>query len=247
MDCLEVLGAWLSGVPLPAMAEQFLDEVRSPASRLEQMVDAAADHFEHYLPWILGVLLARVNQLLEDAGGHPLVTTLPVFVRYGVNTGHGLDLMTRGVHSRSLVHALSAAANAAEVEAAGMRDWISAMTIDEWRDGFDASPIDILELLDYTRNRATGVLRAVLEGSVVDIPVHLTRQATDDGPVTIEFGQGPDPVPINIRRDGETIGTVSTPDYTDIAAVVASGLPVDARLHNGQLRLQQPPEDRVTD
>src|ERR1019366_2295057 len=80
-----------------------------PAWRIEQMVDAVTGHFEHYLAWTVGALVELVNTRLADAGiEERLCPDLGSYIRYGVDDLKALILMTSGIRSRRLAHAVAA-------------------------------------------------------------------------------------------------------------------------------------------
>ena len=49
-----LLTGWLTGTSLPDLAQAHLAAAADPAWRIEQMVDAVTEHFEHYLAWTVG-------------------------------------------------------------------------------------------------------------------------------------------------------------------------------------------------
>ena len=58
---VDLLRDWLSGLPLSDMAERRLAVATPAAWRVEQMVGAVTEQFEHYLSWTVGALV-RVRQ-----------------------------------------------------------------------------------------------------------------------------------------------------------------------------------------
>ena len=80
-----LLTGWLTGTSLPDLAEAHLAAAADPAWRIEQMVDAVTEHFEHYLAWTVGALVELVNTRLADAGiEERLCPDLGSYIRYGV-------------------------------------------------------------------------------------------------------------------------------------------------------------------
>jgi hypothetical protein len=90
-----LLTGWLTGTSLPDLAQAYLAAAANRAWRIEQMVDAVTDHFEHYLAWTVGALVELVNSWLADAGiEERLCPDLGSYIRYGVNDPKALILQT---------------------------------------------------------------------------------------------------------------------------------------------------------
>ena len=89
-------------------------------------------------------------------------------------TRMALILMTSGIRSRRLAHAI-AADLPADLEPRGeqLRLEIARMGVAGWRTRYDASAAEVLDLLDFTRVRNRSLLRTLLEtGNVtVELPV----------------------------------------------------------------------------
>jgi len=64
-------------------------------------------HFEHYLAWTDGALVELVNDRLRERDVDERAE-LGSCVRYGVGDRRALVLMTSGIRSRRLAHAISA-------------------------------------------------------------------------------------------------------------------------------------------
>jgi hypothetical protein len=97
-----LLRGWVRGESIPDLAEAFLAEVTAQDWRVEQIVDAVAQHFEHFLAWTLGVLVELVNgHLAQGLNPARLCEELPTYVRYGVESELGLRLLVSGVEIAS--------------------------------------------------------------------------------------------------------------------------------------------------
>ena len=174
VDPVGLLTGWLTGTSLPDLAQAHLAAAADPAWRIEQMVDAVTKHFEHYLAWTVGALVELVNTRLADSGiEERLCPDLGSYIRYGVDDPKALILMTSGIRSRRLAHAI-AADLPADLEPAReqLRLQLARMGVAGWRTRYDASAAEVLDLLDFTRVRNRSLLRTLLEtGNVtVDLP-----------------------------------------------------------------------------
>jgi hypothetical protein len=229
-----LLSDWIAGGSLPYLAETYLHAAVSAAWRIEQMVGAVTEHFEHYLAWTVGALVELVNAHLSTVETETrLCVELGGYIRYGVDTPHALVLMTSGIRSRRLVHAIitdlpSEIPPVREV----LRSWLARMTISHWRTHYAASASEVLDLLDFTRLRNRSLLRTLLEAGVVELNIpmlslpHTPEQQLTLGPVHGE----PEPEPLALYADGVVIGTVSPEDHADTVAILDTGLDVALQL-----------------
>ena len=179
VDPVGLLTGWITGTSLPDLAQANLAATANPAWRIEQIVDAVTGHFEHYLAWTVGALAELVNTRLADAGlEERLCPDLGSYIRYGVNDPQALILMTAGIRSRRLAHAITADL-LADLEPAReqLRLHLARMGVAEWRARYKVSAAEVLDLLDFTRVRNRSLLRTLLEtGNVmVDLPGHPGR------------------------------------------------------------------------
>ena len=231
VSAVSVLAGWLTGTSLPGLAETHLAAAADPAWRIEQMVDAVTEHFEHYLAWTVGALAELVNTRLADAGiEERLCPDLGSYIRYGVSDPQALILMTSGIRSRRLAHAI-AADLPADLESAReeLSRHVAQMGVVGWRARYDASAAEVLDLLDFTRVRNRSLLRTLLEtGNVtVDLPAGPADPHAPDSPLTVEPARGePHPAPLGIYAGDQHIATVAAQDHADLSAILDTGLAI---------------------
>lgn len=246
---VDLLVDWVSGQTLPELAVTHLSAVKKPAFRIEQMVGAASEHFEHFLAWTVGAVVEIVNGHLFDADIEArLCPELAGYVRYGVDTPHALRLMTSGIRSRRLAHAI-ARDRPSDLQATHdeLRGWLAGMGITEWRDRYDASASEVLDLLDYTRLRSRSLLKTLLETGAVSVEV-LNVQ---DFPTTAHLAVYPvegDPVParIGIHAGDRAVAIIAAADHTDIQTILDTGLDFDTQLTGSTLRITMPLDGGAT-
>jgi len=218
--------------------------------RLIQMVDTTTELFEHYLSWTLGTLIDQVNERLEERGiPERLCPALPAFLRYGVDRVVAIELMTFGVGSRLLAKRIAATAETEEIALGDLRTWLSGMQLQDWRARFDASPSELLDLLQYTRSRRSGLIRTLLETGTVTVPVSLTATTTDDESADDPTGRRvtivsdadePPPAVLAVRDlgDGTMLATVRLAAHVDVGDVIAAGILFEATLSGEVLVLR---------
>lgn len=229
VDPRELLASWLGGEPLASMAERFLPTVTRPHYRIEQIVDAITEHFEHFLSWTLGVLVELTNDRLEQQDyGRRLCPDLPLYVRYGVDSAHALRLMLGGVRSRELAHRVATSADTEEMNPEDLRAWLGDMTVADWRTRFEPAAADLLDLLEYTRIRRGSLLPALLSDGTATLSLDLPDYLTEDQPVVIRsFLEDPDSRQLAIYPlddHTEPLAVIPTRLLADLQAVLDTGL-----------------------
>jgi DEAD/DEAH box helicase len=231
VNTVELLTRWLTGTSLPDLAQSHLATAPRPAWRIEQMVDAVTGHFEHYLAWTIGGLVELINTRLANAGIEGrLCPDLGSYIRYGVDDPKALILMTSGIRSRRLAHAI-ATDLPVDLEPAReqLRLQIAEMGSAGWRTRYDASAAEVLDLLDFTRVRNRSLLRTLLEtGNVtVELPAITASLPAWTGPLTLEPARDdPQPAPLAVYAGDKQIVTVAAQDHADLSAILDTGLAI---------------------
>lgn len=242
---VELLADWVSGQTLPELAVTHLAMVKNPAFRIEQMVGAASEHFEHFLAWTVGAVVEIVNAHLLDADIEArLCPELAGYIRYGVDSPHALRLMTSGIRSRRLAHAI-AQDRPRDLQATHdeLRAWLAGMGIAGWRDRYDASASEVLDLLDYTRLRSRSLLKTLLETGSVTVEVLDVQDLLAESHLSVRpVEDDPEPARIAVWADDQAIAFISAADHTDIQTILDTGLDFDAELTGTSLRIALPLE-----
>ena len=179
VDLEGLLGAWVSGSELEALAEEFLGEIADADYRYEQLTEFIASVFEHHLPWMLGIIIRWVNQNLEAAGSLArLPEDLPGLVHFGVGSHSAISLMLAGVRSRRVAIRVARAyeREVAPDDLTTLRQWLAGQEIAAWRERFEASPTQLLDLLAFTRAREARLVRNVLSGDAYRLPFTTSRR-----------------------------------------------------------------------
>ncbi|MEV4283777.1 DEAD/DEAH box helicase [Actinoplanes xinjiangensis] len=245
---VDLLIDWVSGHTLPQLADKHLAACRKPAHRIEQMVGAASEHFEHYLAWTVGAVVELVNNQLLDADVEVrLCPELAGYIRYGVDSLHALRLMTSGIRSRRLASAVARDCPAdLEPKHDDLRSWLAGMGIAAWRDRYDASASEVLDLLDYTRLRSRSLLKTLLETGAVIVEVTDVQQPSDGAHLSLRPRDGdPMPAPITVYAGEQEAAFISAADHADIQAILDTGLDIDLSLADRTLQITLPVSDAV--
>jgi hypothetical protein len=253
-DSLEVetktaLLAWIAGTPIPLLSA-LLPATVPLDWRLTQMVDTTTELFEHFLSWTVGTLMDQVNERLGEMGvPERLCPPLPAFLRYGVDRIAAVELMTSGVGSRVLAERIARAAEAENIPLRELRQWLSGMQLQDWRARFEASSSELLDLLQFTRSRRSGLLRPLLETGRVTVPVTLTHVGDNDAPAEPPEGRSvtlvsdpdePPPAVMAVRdlTDGTLLATVRLHAHADVIDLVDAGIVFESTLTGEELEVK---------
>jgi hypothetical protein len=241
VGALTLASEWLAGTTLPDLASKHLGAVTKLDERVEQMVDTVTELFEHFLSWMLGILVDAVNRRLkEGASGRQLCPDLPLFMRYGVDTPIGVTLATAGVRSRRLLHAVATAAQRAG-SSSTVESWLSEMSIADWRERFGASTVDILDLLDFTRAKSGALLPDLLETGRAALEIELIGEPSDSPVAAKVAALHSDPSPQRLEVvgvDAKTLGFVRPREHGAVAAILDTGLPLATQLNGATLIIE---------
>jgi hypothetical protein len=228
-----LLSDWIGGTSVARLAQTYLEEVPAEDYRVEQMVAMVTQFFEHFLSWMIGAVVALANQSLQGSEDDQFLSPpLHLFVRYGVNTMHAVDLLVRGVRSRESATRVAQAAIDDGVDVDGMRNWLGDMSIAEWRTRFNATAPDILDLLEYTRARRGGLLKALLEEGVATVEVAVVDPPDEERGAVVVEAPGDPPASYSLR-DAETdrqLADIPTRIHADLESVLRTGLPLQVTL-----------------
>jgi hypothetical protein len=258
VDVVDLLRRWLSGEPLPEMADALLGGVRDRSLRIERLVDAVSDFCEHYLAWMLGALIEQVNVRVATArdDGRALSPELATFVRYGVNSAAAVHLLTSGLRSREIASRVAASAASEGIDVEDLRPWLGGMALAAWRENFDAGPSDLLDLLEYS-GRAAGVLASLLRDGTVTVGVDLPQAPTNGESASTPGRQGatvvlqslrgaPQPAPlvlVSALPEEARVATVPTSLHADLQALLDTGLEVRCQLDGLRLTVRLTADD----
>lgn len=243
VDPVGLLVGWVSGLTLPQLADTHLAAAQDPAHRIEQIVGAVSEHFEHYLAWTVGAVVETVNNRLLDADVEArLCPELAGYIRYGVDSPHALRLMTSGIRSRRLANAVTRD-RAVDLEPThdDLQAWLAGMGITGWRDRYDASASEVLDLLDYTRLKSRSLLKTLLEVGEVTIEVLDVQTYPPRSRLALRPLEGvPTPAPISVHAGNQALATVAASDHADIQSILDTGLDIDLELVDRTLRITLP-------
>lgn len=246
VDLRQLLRDWIHGVSMSQLADGYLAEVQDPEFRLEQFVDAVTQHFEHFLAWTLGAVIDQTNQRLAEGGSeNPVCPHLPLYVRYGVDSVQALELLTMGVRSREFAKAVADQARANGIDATQLREWVGGQSIADWRDMFQATAADVLDLLEYARVRRGNLLQMLLEAGEVTAQLDEDSGLDEACAVVIEPEAGGRPSQLLVKRldDRTPISRVPTRLHSEVQAILDTGLDVRWTMTRAGLRIALAPDE----
>jgi RAD3-like DEAD/DEAH box helicase len=225
----DALRRWTSGQPLSLMADELLGQIADRPWRLEQLVDRVSRGFGHAVSWMIAALLERANAILA-ADDHDLICpNLPLYVRFGVDSPLALRLVTRTVRNRDVAVRVERAARNHGIEDDDVASWLGATPVEDWPAMFGAGPSDALDLLDAISDGQADVLRRLLDGEEVQIPV---SAEVSSGELSLVMEDSPGIPVVGVRTvEGNRLFAIDGQWQADLRTVLATGVDIDARLH----------------
>ena len=219
-----LLCQWLQGTDLATLAGDFFGAVSDIDFRFEQLGDVIYDYFEIFFPWVFGTIISWTNGFLEESGAANLLpSTIPANVRWGVNSPTALELMARGMQSRSLALRIARAWQSEEREG-NVHSWIRSMSIADWRQTFEASPADLRSILEFSRTREGGIAVEVITQGTAEFEVdsNVSEFARTDASLVPADNFNLSPIEIWV---GESrVGRILTRDQADVRSLLNTGL-----------------------
>lgn len=236
------LKAWMSGLDMAALATAMFPTVENTSWRLEQTVDAVSGAFEHYFSWTIGVVIEQANaKLVEMESTKLLPQNLTYMIRYGVDTRQGVALLSRGVRSRRLAYAVGkrAAANGQDLQEA--LGWLRQLHIRGWTEEFDATPREVEDLADVTREKSTSLIRQLLSSSEATAQLHAPMRPTpaETIAVTLRIAQPHSPVEVwTVGEFAYRVGIIAASHHSDVIALSRAGLTFSAVTDGSNVTIQ---------
>lgn len=235
IDTAGLLDLWLAGGELDQLAADFFSFVGDEAFRYEQLGDFISAVVEQHLPFVIGLATAWANHHATVASAAILGESIPVeaicaelaaYVRYGIDTSIGLDLLKNGIRSRRLARVIVEHFDS-EPDDADVYDWLGEMTVADWLTEFEASPIEIIDLLSVVRPKSSRLLASFFASEATRIPLR-DADLTDGSAVTVDVLPGDGPRGLGAWIEGSLVGTVRTQYQSDLHAILDTGLPFSA-------------------
>lgn len=241
-----IIRDWIAGQALGDLANTHLAEVKNPEFRLEQMVDGISEGVQHYLSWTVGLIIAQTNDILRARDSViQLYANTGAHLRYGVDTVVAINLLVRDIKSRTLAQRLGHIAREFGYDDEGLRRDLIEQHIRGWRANLEATPTDILDLLQYVQGSDRHKLSEMMENGHVTAQCRLDGDApTDPIPVTVGASDKGDELEI-IAGDHSVLGVIAAHDHAGVAAVLDSGLLLDVALQGTTMTITRSAAGRL--
>lgn len=247
VDTDAVIRDWIAGRTLTELADAHLAAVQDSAFRLEQMVDGISEGVQHYLSWTVGLVIAEANDmLLSRLSPSQLSASTAAHLRYGVDTHLAIDLLVRDVKSRSLAQHLGRLAAEAGLDGEGLREYLSERHIQGWRAELEATPTDVLDLLQYVQGGDRHKLAELMATGSVTAQSRLEGDELVDAiPVTVVVSDDGDELRL-LAGDRSVLGVIVARDHAGVAAVLDSGLLLDFKLQGATVTITRAAADQLS-
>jgi hypothetical protein len=232
IDAGAVVYDWIRGIEVNALGELHLEAVPDANYRLEQMADFLTSACENFLPWAISTVITWANAARTDTLTD-LPSTLPAFIRYGVDSSEAVSLVRAGIPSRSLATRIARSYLAErQVAETTVRSWLCTLDLNDWRDRYSPNPAELRALLEFARPPRARVAATLLAGEGVTLPFRALTPIADG--VTAELRPLPDeadPPRLGYWVEGQVVGAVSPEHFAEIDAVRSTGIPIQVQVH----------------
>jgi hypothetical protein len=237
-----ILRQWLQGAELVTLANTYFSAVADMDFRFEQLGDFINDYFEIYFPWVFGTIIVWTNRFLKENDAETFFPkTIPANIRWGVASLTALDLMIKGIQSRTLASKISEAWESEEREG-DVRSWLRSMNLVGWQQMLDASPLELRNLLEFARDRRAGVAVELIAQETTELEVESDVFGFPQSSASLAPIDDSDLSPIGIWVEEALVGRIRSCDQADIKSLLNTGLTLGAQFSSsfgeGLLRLQ---------
>jgi hypothetical protein len=230
VDISALVRGWIAGLEVQTLADQYLGSIADSDYRYEQLHEFIASVFEHHLPWTFGILIAWANASLEETGSLlRLPESLPGAIHFGVGSTQALEFMLGGVRSRRLANRVATVRQETVPtdDDETMRAWLASKNLTDWRDEFQASPTELLDLLAYTRAPEARLVSEVLAGNGYQIRFVQHSAVEEGAEVSIEMeAHTPMPARLLVYLNATIVGEIAPQHYEDVRMLREIGVPL---------------------
>lgn len=225
----ELLNDWMVGKELADIANKHLAGVADVDYRFEQLGDLLNQYFEVFFPWVLGTLVSWANQFLTaDRIERQFPQSVPAYVRWGVGSVPAIELMSKGLASRTLATRIANAWLSANTEF-NLMSWLHSLSLTEWQDRFSATAIELRLLIEFCRDQKNGAAAELItnekalikvETSLFELPLSAAKiERMDESAEFSHFG---------IWVDENLVGKIGTKDHAEMQEIKSLGLAYSA-------------------
>lgn len=235
-DDASILRDWLTGLDIQELSDRHLGAVTATDWRFEQLADYLTDRFENALAWMVSTVVEWANQQI-DASGQPdrrVCPELGAYIRYGVGDSVALAVMQEGVRSRTLAHRIAQfSSGSGWQDVDELREGLRLVGPQAWTTAFEPTRSELLDLVDFVRDRDVQILGQLLSESSISVPLEASG-AVPTGRLDLQaaeqealFGG------IVVRADGRPFGTVPARYQSQILALLELGWPYELTMSEG--------------
>lgn len=222
----DLLQSWIEGDELVEISNLFFGEIADVDYRFEQVGEYISEYFENFFPWVFGTVVEWTNSMLvEKIALQTLPRSIPAHIRWGVQNGTALGLMSQGIVSRGLANKIGKIWEET-IDSTDVHSWLRSMNVDEWREKFDASIPDLRNLLEFARIRHGGIAAEVIKKGMATIKVQALADNIPSNYVSLIPENESGLSPIGIWLSGKLVARVSSRDQADITSLISTGLVV---------------------
>ncbi|MBA7620133.1 hypothetical protein ES703_27477 [subsurface metagenome] len=188
------------------------------------------------------MIIEWTNSLLRESNiDKELPGNISALVRWGVCNSRAVSLMVGGIRSRRLATKIAQLWET-EKQDGDIRTWIRSMQVAQWSDVFEASIIELRNLLEFSRDQVKGVAADLITNEYARIDVESNVDNIPETSVKLVPVDESALPPIGIWVSDQLVGQVYSKDQVDIQSILNSGLIISFKFSassgKGSLELQ---------
>lgn len=226
----ELLIDWMSGTELLEISQKHFGLVRDLDHRFEQLGDTLNRYFEIFFPWVFGTIVSWANKFLSDEGDMNLFPRfMSAYVRWGVSHPQALELMSKGLSSRTLAMRIANSWVSAGVEQ-NVLDWLRSLGLPDWQNLFSASGTEIKLLLEFCRDKKGGPAADWLLNETTSLKVDTELTELPSSEVSLSTQDDLELSSVGVWLGPDLVGKVTCRDQNDVQMILSSGLDYSALL-----------------
>ncbi|MCS5480802.1 DEAD/DEAH box helicase [Corynebacterium sp. YIM 101645] len=245
VDPAKVIRDWVAGLELAELANTYLSDVKDPEFRLEQMVDAISEGMQHYLSWIVGLVVNQTNEiLLSRFSLRTLCMSTSAHIRYGVNTTFAIRLLASDIKSRRLAQTMGQFAASRALDDGGLQEYLNTNRTHQWQEDLGASAMDIPDLLQFAQNKEKHQLAEIMDSGYssarIQLISHIHEELSTIDPIPVSLTISQEENEIHVSTTSQSIiGFVVATDHAGVAAALNSGLLIEFTLRSTTLMMRR--------
>jgi hypothetical protein len=150
--------------------------------------------------------------------------TFPAYVRWGVGNDPAVELMSRGLTSRTLAMRVATKWLSENKPSGNIISWLRALSIIQWQELLLVSITEVRLLLEFYRDQMGGVAVDLINNSTASLLVDSFVSEFQPTEVSVLSTEKDDITFLEIFASDQLVGRVQSKDQSDVQSILSFGL-----------------------